>query len=96
MSVAIGIPHPSAPSPPALNASVDDGRDDHAAERGHRRQGDGTAVAQLADDELALDLHPDDEEEQRHQQVVDDVAEVLLEHVRRRRRRGWCVDQNDS
>ena len=36
-------------------------------------------VAQLADHELALDLHADDEEEERHQQVVDHVAEVLVE-----------------
>ena len=89
------MPQPSAPAPPALNADVDQRRDDHAAERGERRQRDCTPVAELADDELALDLHPDDEEEQRHQQVVDDVREVLVEDVRPDLDVD-VVDQNDS
>ena len=82
MSVAIGMPQPVG----AVSAGVERrGRSsaghDHPAERGHRRQRHGPPVAELADDELPLDLHPDDEEEDRHQQVVDDVDEVLLEHV---------------
>ena len=89
MSVAIGMPHPSGPGAAGVEGEEDAGRHDHPAERGDRRQGDRPAVAELADDQLALDLHPDDEEEHRHQQVVDEVAEVLLEPSRNRRRRGW-------
>ena len=42
------------------------------------------AVAQLAVDELALDLEPDDEEEQRHQPVVDPVVQVESGRARAR------------
>ena len=35
------------------------------------------AVAELALDELALDLQPDHEEEDRHEPVVDPVPEVV-------------------
>ena len=52
------------------------------------------AVAQLADDELALDLQPDDEEEDRHQPVVDPVAQVEVQR-RRRPRSSWCA-RSDS
>ena len=82
MSVAIGMPQPLRSVAAGVEREEDRGGHDHPAERGHRRQRDGAPVAQLAGDELALDLHPDDEEEHRHQQVVDDVAEVLVEHVR--------------
>jgi hypothetical protein len=34
-----------------------------------------SASAELAHDELALDLHPDDEEEQGHEPVVDELEE---------------------
>ncbi len=81
MSVAIGIPQPSAPSPLALNGEVDRRRHDHPAERRHGRQRNGSPIAQLPGDEFSLDLHPDDEEEHRHQQVVDHVIEVRLEDV---------------
>ena len=87
MSVAIGIPHPSSTLAAGVEGHVDQRRDDHPAERGQRWQGDRTTVAQLAYDELALDLHPDDEEEDRHQHVVHDMREILFEDVRRRPRR---------
>ena len=50
---------------------------DHAAERGEDRQRRRARMAQVADDQLALDLERDDEEEDRHQPVVDPVLEVL-------------------
>ena len=82
MSVAIGMPHPLAPSPEALKArkiAAGTSIPPSAAIAGNAT---AAAIAKLPDDELALDLHPDDEEEQRHQQVVHDVGEVLFEPVR--------------
>ena len=77
--------HRNAPPCATGTAGVESGvqqcRHEHAAERGHRRKGEGTSVTELSDDQLTLDLHPDDEEEQRHEQVVDDVAQVLVELV---------------
>ena len=49
-----------------------------AAMRGQR----GLArVTQLAVDELALDLEPDDEEEDGHQPVVDPLVQVEVEDM---------------
>ena len=49
-------------------------RHEHAAERAPIiGQGGRARVAQLAVDQLALDLQPDDEEEHGHQPVVDPV-----------------------
>ena len=71
--------HGHAPPVRALAAGVprgvDERRHDHPAERGDRRQRGVSAIAELALDELALDLESDDEEEQRHEPVVDPVAE---------------------
>ena len=39
------------------------------------------AVRQLTDQQLALDLEPDDEEEERHQAVVDPMAKVQAQHL---------------
>ena len=60
------------------------------------RERHGPPIAELADDELALDLHPDDEEEHRHQQVVDDVERGPPRTGTARSRCGSLVDQNDS
>ena len=76
MSVAAGIAHPRAPSPPAVSSDEDRDRQRHAADGGDRRQRRGAPVAQLAHHQLALDLQPDDEEEHRHQPVVDPVVQV--------------------
>ena len=77
--------HRDPPSVATVAAGVDRHEDhrrhDHPTERGHCRKGDCSTVTQLADDQLALDLHPDDEEEQAHQQVVDQVQQVLVELV---------------
>ena len=81
MSVAVGIAQPGR----ALAAGGDRDEDPSGApcRRSRRRRQRGFApVAQLADDELALDLQPDDEEEQRHQPVVDPVPEVEVERPR--------------
>ena len=81
MSVAIGIPQPGASAGPLVHHErhVDEGRDDHPAECGHRRKGRLLDGVQLADDQLALDLETDDEEEDRHQAVVDEVLQRLVE-----------------
>jgi hypothetical protein len=60
-----------------VEGQVDGDRHRHPAEGGEHRQGQATALAQLADVELAADLEPDDEEEERHQAVVDPLAKVL-------------------
>ena len=77
MSVAIGIAQPSSPSPPTLmatNRSAGTTMPPTAATAGSAAR---LAVAQLAGDQLALDLEPDDEEEDGHQRVVDPVHQRL-------------------
>ncbi len=77
MSVAIGMPQPRAPSPPALKARKSAaGRTmpPSAAMAGRATSRDSES---WPTDELALDLQAHNEEEQRHQPVVDPVAEVL-------------------
>ena len=71
MSVAVGIAQPRrAPSPvPRLTSDVDQRRHDHAADRRGDRQRRPARVAQVAGDELALELQPGDEEEDRQQPV---------------------------
>ena len=49
--------------------------------RGDRRERGAARLAQLAVDELALDLEPDDEEEERHQAVVDPLLQREVERV---------------
>ena len=75
MSVAIGMPQPSCGSGPAGDGEVEQRGNDHPAERGDRRQRGATRIAELAFDDLALDLEPDDEEEERHQTFVDPAAQ---------------------
>ena len=75
MSVAIGMPHPSAPGPPALNADVDERRHGHPTDRGDGGECGLARVAELALHELAFDLEADDEEEHRHEPVVHPRAE---------------------
>ena len=75
--------HRDTPATRGVGAGVEDRVDGrghhHAAERGDDRQRCRTRVAELSEDELALDLERDDEEEDRHQAVVDDVAEGQVE-----------------
>ena len=77
MSVAIGMPHPSAPVAAGVEREVDQRRA-RPCRRARRRPAARRAarLAQLALDELALDLEADDEEEDRHQAVVDPVLQV--------------------
>ena len=96
MSVAIGMPHPSASFAARVEGHENEGRYQHSAERSHRRECGGSRIAQLTDDDLTLDLHADDEEEQAHQQVVDEMAEGLLEHVGPDRDTRTSVCQNET
>ncbi len=64
---------------PGVEQEIDQGRRRHAADRGDRRQGRLARARQLALDQLALDLEPDQEKEDRHQAVVDPVPERLVE-----------------
>ncbi len=52
---------------------------DHGPEGGGDRQRRIAAVAQRAEDELALDLQGDDVEEDRHQAVVHDLEQVEMQ-----------------
>ena len=74
MSVAIGIAHPADAVAAGVDGEVEQAGHDHPADRGDGREGGAPRLAQLAVDELALDLQPDDEEEDRHQPVVDPAA----------------------
>ena len=68
MSVAVGMAHPlTGPPVPAdpVQHRIEQGRDDDAAERGGDRDGRPARVAQVAGDELALELEAGDEEEDR-------------------------------
>ena len=70
MSVAVGIAQPlRAPSPRQVDQDEEHGRHDHAADRGRHRQRRPARIAQVAGDELALELQPGDEEEDRQQPV---------------------------
>ena len=71
MSVAVGIAQPrSAPSPaPRLTSDVEQRRHRHAADRRGDRQRRPARVAQVAGDELPLELQAGDEEEDRQQAV---------------------------
>ena len=77
MSVAIGMPQPSRAGPAGVDRDVDRAParacPPTAAIGGQRRP---ARLAQLALDELPLDLQPDDEEEDRHQPVVDPLRRV--------------------
>ena len=71
MSVATGCPTRRRRRAPR-ERGVDARRHDHAAERGDGGQRGGAPVAQLARDQLALDLQAGEQEEQRHEPVVDE------------------------
>jgi len=60
-----------------IEGEVDRDRDHHPPEPGQERQQQTTAIAQLAEVELAAGFEPDHEEEERHQPVVDPVTQVL-------------------
>ena len=77
MSVAIGIPQPRGPRRTGVEARNSRAGSDHAAHRGHHRQGRPARRSRSSpDDQLALDLQADHEEEQRHQPVVDPVPQI--------------------
>ena len=62
-----------------VQASVDGRGHDHAAERRDGGQRHLAALRQLARNDFALDLEPDQQEEDRHQQVVDPDEQGLVE-----------------
>ena len=65
-----------APSSAGVERDVDERGHRHPTERGDHRQRRLARFRELALDELALDLEPDDEEEHRHQTVVHPLAEA--------------------
>jgi hypothetical protein len=71
--------HRDSPTPRGFRAGVEERVDErghhHAADGSDDRQCGSTTVAQLSEDELALDLERDHEEEDRHEAVVDDLPE---------------------
>ena len=79
MSVAIGTAQPCGAPGSARDGEVDSGGDDHAADRGDHRQHGLGGPAQLADDELALELEAGDEEEDRQQPVRRPGGQVEVE-----------------
>ena len=64
---------------PGVERGEDEGGHDHAAEGGDGRERCGAPVAQLAGDQLALDLQAGQQEEQGHQPVVDEPWSVHVE-----------------
>jgi hypothetical protein len=74
--------HPSraARSGRPVDRGVEGGRHQHAAERRDRGQHGLTRRLQLALEQLALDLEPDQEEECRHPEVVDPQQQRLREN----------------
>ena len=79
MSVATGMPQPAGAGVAGVERGVDERRHDHAAEGGDRGERRGTPVAELAGDQLALDLEAGQQEEERHQPVVDERVDVHVE-----------------
>ena len=71
MSVAVGIAQPlqGVASPPQVDQHEEQRRADHAADRRGDRQRGPARIAQVAGDELPLELQPGDEEEDRQQPV---------------------------
>ena len=77
MSVAIGMPQPSLAGDAEVEREEDQRRE-RPSRRALRSPGARpSGVAEVALDELALDLEPDHEEEDGHQPVVDPVAQVV-------------------
>ena len=75
MSVAVGIAQPSQGAA-EVDRDEDQGRHDHAADRGDDGDRRSARVAQVAGDELALELESGDEEEDRQQPVGRPRAEA--------------------
>ncbi len=72
MSVAAGIAQPvQGFGRVPVDRREEDRRDGHAADRGDAGQRHVARVLELAFEELAFELEPDEEEEHRHQPVVD-------------------------
>jgi hypothetical protein len=66
---------PSRAGPARVEGEEHRGGHDHPAQGRDRRQRRLGGEAQLADRELALDLHPDHEEEGRHEPVVHELEQ---------------------
>ena len=81
MSVAVGMAQPrTAPVVHAeVHADVDDSRHSHAADSGDDRHGRAARVAQVAGDELTLQLQADHEEEDRQEAVRGPGAQREVE-----------------
>ena len=62
-----------------VDRHIDQGRQRHAADGGGTGQDDVTRVLELAFEDLALQLEPDEKEEDRHQPVVDPEDGRFLE-----------------
>ena len=59
-----------------IHGNEDQGRERHSSESGEGRQRGRPPIAQLAVDDLALDLEADHEEEDGHQAVVDPMPQI--------------------
>ena len=80
ISVADGIAQPeAAPGIVPGGGEIDQRRHDHPAERGAGRQQRLPRLGELAVEQLALDLEPDQQKEDRHQPVVDPQQQRLLD-----------------
>ena len=77
MSVATGMPHPPAPARARVERGEDERRHDHPTERGDGGERRGAAVAQLAQDQLALDLQARQQEEQGHRPSLTSRVDVM-------------------
>jgi hypothetical protein len=69
-----------------LKINVDQGGDDHAAERADAGQRPARPGRELPVEHLALDLEPHEKEKQRHEPVIDPVQDAEAEHVDLQRR----------
>ena len=81
MSVAVGIAQPAGGSAALAEGErhEDHGGHHHAADRRDDRQRRAARIAQVARDELALELEPDHEEEDRQQPVGRPAAQGQIQ-----------------
>ena len=86
VSVDIGTPQPCDHGPCGNDQKVQQGRRDHAAERGGDRQRRRAPAGEAPDREFALDLEAHHQEEDRQQPVVDPVQSDMPKRSVRRTR----------
>ena len=79
-----GPPASTRPPPPRLTATAKTGRHDDAARARPRRAAPPCRVAQVTDDQLALELQPGDEEEDGEQPVRGPLPEGQVQVQRGR------------